>query len=159
MPIDPNAPPPAAYDPNGRILGEVAELRRRLTIAERTQKPTVKAWSTVGADGGLTALGTKFTHGSTPVQYMRDNDGFVHLRGVALATDAGANFIFALPEGFRPGEGLHLAAYYFNFGAPSLDTITPLVIEGVNHSDVKTYGSINANDHIRLDVAPFWAEG
>lgn len=76
------------------------DLERRVAQLERERSllPGPLAWTTPSLGASWVASG------SETLQYVMDNDGFVHLRGRVTGGASGSS-PFTLPVGFRPALG------------------------------------------------------
>lgn len=78
-------------------------------------------WKTVGSDGGITTFNTGWSGSTTsPLQYRKDKEGVVRLRGRATIYAGAYNYIFTLPTGFRHIAG---GAAYFPVYNPYTSTV------------------------------------
>lgn len=83
-------------------MNELEELRREVDKL-KAGAPTQEAWNEVGAVGKPAFENSWVNFGSTyaTAAYMKDNLGFVHLKGTVRAGTVNAT-IFTLPTGYRP---------------------------------------------------------
>lgn len=87
-----------------------------------------------------------------PAQYMKDEMGFVHIRGRVSATASGT-VIFTLPSGYRPSSVVR--------GGALGDWTEPMFSRYEIHPDGKVYGFITGSDISSFcldDIKDFMAE-
>ena len=96
-------------------------------IREKANKQQ-EAWITPTLLNGWVVLTDSY-----PVSYMKDNFGFVHIRGVVSGGSLGT-VIFSLPNGYKPENDMYLPAY-------SNNTVSRLKIYKISGSLIVDIGS------------------
>lgn len=98
------------------VLGHVM----RLGFCRMVEVRTPEAWNLVGTAGqpAFAANWANFGGGWAAAAFMKDHNGFVHLKGLvaASAAQANQNTIFTLPVGYRPAESHQFATKWSGGG-------------------------------------------
>lgn len=96
-----------------RLRSDDDRLRESIVYASRQLLGAFEQWRRLG-DPGEPALQAGWQHkpGFQPLEYFKDSEGFVHLRGAAIGSTAGASTVFVLPQGYRPDDDLLHYAFY-----------------------------------------------
>lgn len=88
-----------------------------------------------------------------PAGYLKDQQGFVHFRGIVFNETAGANNIFYLPEGYRPSRRLQFINLSANASAGLITSYITIEVSGA------VYFNAGAVTHwLSLDNITFLAE-
>jgi len=72
---------------------------------------TVEAWTDVSSFGSGWS-----TAGGLTVSYMKDQMGFVHLKGACSHSSSASYVPFTLPAGYRPEQAVYFASQYNTSG-------------------------------------------
>lgn len=135
-----------------------------------------EAWHVVGSAGepAFASGASAYSSGSPvldfgPVSFMKDKEGFVHLKGIVTAGTSGA--LFTLPPGYRPASGRAVVLTTFcnnctatvtgGGGGTYSKTAVPMIVYGSNigaTADGVVLAAANAGSVIGLDGLTFRAE-
>ena len=111
--------------------------------ADQPVAPTNGAWQSA-------TVVSPWSEGQTTVQYMKDANGFVHIRGSTTAASVqSSSIMFTLPAGYRPGVSDYFPAVQSG-GASAL-----IYVETTG----QVYGTIStANNQLRFNGTNYLAE-
>lgn len=90
------------------IVGAVVLLIIIGVVVWLLVRDTGTTWSSLSLQNGW-ANYPSASFGPPGLQYMKDQEGFVHLRGTLTGSSATENLVATLPSGFRPPSGAWVA--------------------------------------------------
>ena len=135
-------PPVEATDLSEYLSRTLQQLETDLIVGEWITPVLLNSWEQYGNPWDT-------------AQYLRTNDGFVHIKGlIRNGTVANGTDLFQLPEGYRPQSNL---VFIGGTRDPGLQHATAARIDVWSDGFVKSYGDANT-DWLSLSGIHFYAE-
>jgi hypothetical protein len=102
----------ADREQHGLVQSQVPEggtkQKKKTEVTINVGRMPALTWSSLSLKNGW-ANYSSANFGPPGLQYMKDHDGFVHLRGTLAGLSATDNLVATLPSGFRPPSGAWVA--------------------------------------------------